>query len=831
MTRTAYDSDRRVTATYTYDALNRLTREQVSHDPAPDYATDYTLDLVGNRTKKLTTKGDGSVERVEGTFDARDRLTQEQFYNVASGGTPLTTITYDYDPNGSLTTRQNVTTGDRLTQVWDVRGRLQSATNVQGSTTTQGLYRYDPDGLRLREEVTTTTNGVPTKDVRWLVIDHQSPTGCAEVLEERPENPQLGITSYVFGSGLVPISMARPGQPVGLFVADVHSGVRQVVDLTGATVLATKRYDGYGVTVDQATRAGGFVYFVGYRGERENVVTQTIYLRGRDYDPKTGLLRAVDPEDPDLYRPLTGHRYVYAVGDPANHIDPSGYFALSFGLGSFFSSLGSLARTHPILVGGAAGCLFSGGDALVHGASFTGTAWACLVGGVVGASLGGLSSLVSTHALRVIVWWAFATATAAGVTEDVLLGNYGGAGYRLFAGALAFGFLFGFPLCFVAGTAVLTYVPDEAAGADWRIVPRAIEQLRVGQRVPARKPQRSWTAQTQPEPDFTTWKRVRLRQARVGESAVEMELLRPATWIEKVGARVGATIGCTLPEAGICGRVEVVAVEACPMIPRGPGRVVTGTFRRADVTGLVEVAVAGLAEPIVGTEGHPFWSEDRQDYIPAAQLHVGERMRMLKGGTASVARVQAQPGCATVYNIEVQGEHVYYVSELGLLVHNICNRSLGQGTPEELVVQGRIIEAMGEVRQNSVNYQKNFAGAEIEVDGQVQPPIVREIGKKVGKDPGPHPERQIIDYVNQLRGQGHNVKFRGMVSERNACMKVGKNGKEDSGCDYLLGDEMRKHGEFPFWSISQTSGGDTNKQSLTAVEALRQFWTAYFGGG
>ena len=65
-------------ANYTYDALNRLVREQVDTvGTADDYTIDYTLDLVGNRLKKLTTKGSGRVERVEGTFDARDRLLEK----------------------------------------------------------------------------------------------------------------------------------------------------------------------------------------------------------------------------------------------------------------------------------------------------------------------------------------------------------------------------------------------------------------------------------------------------------------------------------------------------------------------------------------------------------------------------------------------------------------------------------------------------------------------------------------------------------------------------------------------------------------------------------
>ena len=89
---------------------------------------------MGNRLKKLTTKGSGIVERVEGTFDARDRLLEEQVYDAATGGTLTNTVSYGYDTNGSLTSR-TATTGGSLTQLWDVRGRLASATDVQGSTT------------------------------------------------------------------------------------------------------------------------------------------------------------------------------------------------------------------------------------------------------------------------------------------------------------------------------------------------------------------------------------------------------------------------------------------------------------------------------------------------------------------------------------------------------------------------------------------------------------------------------------------------------------------------------------------------------------------------
>jgi RHS repeat-associated protein len=462
------------TTTYTYDALNRLTHEQVSHDQNPDYTTDYTLDLVGNRTKKLTTKGDGTVQRVEGTFDARDRLTQELVYNVASGGTPINTITYIYDTNGSLTNR-SATAGDSLTQVWDVRGRLQSATTVQGTTTTQGLYRYDPDGIRLREEVTTITNGVPSKDVRLLVVDQQSPTGYAEIIEERPENAQLGITSYVYGSSLEPISMARPSQPVGLYVADVHSGVRQVVDPSGANVLATYRYDAFG---NMTTSAGTFVSIVGYRGDRVSPVTGNINLRDRDYDPRTDRFTSTDPVITSEFR----HSYLYGSADPLNRLDPSGQFDVS--LGSLTISISIRAGLKGAVTGALFGGLTNGIDNLLGDKSFwEGFASGAWKGGIFGLFLGGASPTLSkawsglSHSTQLLFKWAILAGVAEQTIEGVLdSSNWYQGSFRLFAGAVSIWGLQRFlKACFVAGTPILTPTGEQT-----------IESLRPGDLVLSR---------------------------------------------------------------------------------------------------------------------------------------------------------------------------------------------------------------------------------------------------------------------------------------------------------------------------------------------------------
>jgi len=78
-----------------------------------------------------------------------------------------------------------------------------------------------------------------------------------------------------------------------------------------------------------------------------------------------------------------------------------------------------------------------------------------------------------------------------------------------------------------------------------------------------------------------------------------------------------------------------------------------------------------FADSIGTTSNHPFWSVDRQEYVPAGQLEIGERLQTLHGDTKTVVSNLPRPGPETdVYNLEVHVEHVYFVGEDGVLVHN-----------------------------------------------------------------------------------------------------------------------------------------------------------------
>jgi hypothetical protein len=180
---------------------------------------------------------------------------------------------------------------------------------------------------------------------------------------------------------------------------------------------------------------------------------------------------------------------------------------------------------------------------------------------------------------------------------------------------------------------------------------------------------------------------------KAGGDVLEVGLGRPVEWIAAHDARPGGRVWLDLPEMGAVGDAVVVSVEPCPdpgPKPHPDCRLVTGTFRHASAD-IVDVHVAGLEEPIGTTSNHRFWSEDRQAFIEAGELRPGENLRTAAGTLRQVARITPRPGTEAVYNLEVDVEHVYYVSAGGVLVHNAYHKMLFEHRRGgKVVIRGRV---------------------------------------------------------------------------------------------------------------------------------------------
>jgi len=142
----------------------------------------------------------------------------------------------------------------------------------------------------------------------------------------------------------------------------------------------------------------------------------------------------------------------------------------------------------------------------------------------------------------------------------------------------------------------------------------------------------------------------------------------------------------TLHELEVVGPAELVEVGPCPELEAGEGRLVTGTFAHRS-SDLFDITVDGLTEPIGCTGAHPYWSEDRHAFIPARDLVPGETVRTESGTLRQITRITPRRGPPVpVFNLEVDAEHVYFVSVDGVLVHNACGNLLAD--PPGLVPWG-----------------------------------------------------------------------------------------------------------------------------------------------
>ena len=212
----------------------------------------------------------------------------------------------------------------------------------------------------------------------------------------------------------------------------------------------------------------------------------------------------------------------------------------------------------------------------------------------------------------------------------------------------------------------LTAVASEVSDSPY--VTKSIRDIRIGERVLAHSPEVTEQERRQAiEPD-SSWQHLQLEMKKADDSILKIELLRPREWVVSHNAYAGTTIHLDLEEMGASGPARVVNIGRAPPIARGSGEVVTGTFSHS-AGNVINLYVDGLDHPIGTTDNHPFWSEDRQAFIPAGDLQSGERLRTENGNLLAV--IISSPSAAdAVFNLEVNTEHVYFASRAGLLVHN-----------------------------------------------------------------------------------------------------------------------------------------------------------------
>jgi RHS repeat-associated protein len=302
---TYYDNDGRIkkiadnldpnyTATYTYDAYNRLSSasggsygstyyRSYSYDPwgnlgavftSPDNlnATSYSVALATNRVNSVTT----------------------QLYGWAAQ-----TVNYTWDAAGNLT-------NDGLrTYTYDAAGRQKEAGAVG-----QNTVGYDGDGQRVRK---IENWGTPIYYVRSSVLKQAAMEVVGGTLAR----------AYVYVDGLPVAELASDGQFYWVHKDHLGTG-RKLIDTSGAVVYRGE-FDPHGQPLLETGSA--LLNSHKYTGYERDQATGLDYAEARMYQSNTGRFTSPDPLGlgaADLKRPQSLNRYSYVENDPVNFYDPDG---------------------------------------------------------------------------------------------------------------------------------------------------------------------------------------------------------------------------------------------------------------------------------------------------------------------------------------------------------------------------------------------------------------------------------------------------------------------------------------------------------------------------
>lgn len=169
---------------------------------------------------------------------------------------------------------------------------------------------------------------------------------------------------------------------------------------------------------------------------------------------------------------------------------------------------------------------------------------------------------------------------------------------------------------------------------------------------------------------------------------------------------------------------------------------------------LVHLVING--EKIDTTTNHPFFVEDL-GFISAKDLQVGDELRLYDGSTASVESIEIEvlDEPVFVYNFEVEDWHTYFVGELSILVHNMCEVADGSNysnlVDSNSVGAGKRFTSAQKAKIIQQNMERNGGVIKSDMSGET---LVS--ATKSQKGVTPNPLEVHIDHINPRSKGGSN---------------------------------------------------------------------------
>ncbi|MEV4387605.1 polymorphic toxin-type HINT domain-containing protein [Micromonospora sp. NPDC049580] len=621
---------------FTYDYLRRMDRAWTSGSTATDpcaggpsvtgiggvapYHHAYTFDATGNRKTETQFAANGTsllARSYETPLAGQARPhTVDKMTETTPSGDRL--YTYAYDTAGNTTKRTKV--GEDQTLVWDAEGNLESATANSKTTS----FVYDVDGSRiLRKEPGTTTLYLPGMEIRLNTTTHSTD----------------GTRYYpVPGGG----SIVRKLDGVRYVAPDHHGTGQAVVDEAGAIV--NRRTTPYGESRGTPPGPGQWPTEKGFVNGNQDSSTGLVNIGAREYDPMLGRFISIDPII-DVNDPQQMHGYAYANNNPISFSDPDGLRACSddaCGPGADYEDMYGNYHDVPGHNDGCHGC---SGAYDPHAPAENHPRTKDNGGGGGGGGGGGDAAAAAEKARQERIAKAKAVLLEAGkalakiamdelgITDAlncITKGDVGGCVST--AITIASSFVGG-----MLGKLASKY------GAPWKWKKGYELGIRVkdllGKLITGVK-------------DFI----------KAGKKACDSFA---------AGTLVLLADGSTKPIEKLKPGDRVVATD--PLTGKTVAKTVVATHINLDLhlTDLT-LEVAGGQFLVQGTQTHPIWSTDRNEWVDAGELKVGEQLLSAVGKPVSVSAVRSYEGTEVRYNLTVDDIHTYYVlaGNTPVLVHN-----------------------------------------------------------------------------------------------------------------------------------------------------------------
>lgn len=296
---------------YTYDNRNQLTKELL----ADGTEIVYEYDKVGNRTKKVTTKG-SQTNTLNYAYNEENQLTTVNGQN------------YSYDQDG------NFVTDGQSTYIYNELDQLIEVKNAIGSSIFKASY--DEQGRRIQ---TQTADGIT---IYYYENDH--------VIYETDANNNITV-EYTWDEVGNPVTMTKDGQTY-YYHLNGHGDVKYLTDQNG-NVVASYQYDAWGNIISQFTSVISSSNPYRYAGYRYDTVTNLYYLMTRYYNADMGRFITADKFGGVVTDPNSLNLYTYVNNNPVNYIDPSSHYKINL---KYFRSksfiVGTLNWIIPIAFGG-----------------------------------------------------------------------------------------------------------------------------------------------------------------------------------------------------------------------------------------------------------------------------------------------------------------------------------------------------------------------------------------------------------------------------------------------------------------------------------------------